>query len=224
MKYHASKNWGGARNFAGRSSDYLTYEQCLMIEAAVDNSINRGVALNRFTTINWSMMGLPPKQGSKATAQFFKLASDWANRQGQAIHWAYIREANANGLNHHAHILIHVPDAISMRFFKMTRRWIEIIAGQKYKRRSILTRAIGSRVHTFQMNHESYADNLRILVRNYLFKGASKEAVHGLELPLWARGGLIYGKRCGRSKSLGNGIQSPIKVTRGHASIIKPET
>jgi hypothetical protein len=213
MNYHVSSNWGGARNFAGRSSDYLTFNQCLKIESAVEKSISRGVALNRFVTINWSLMGLPPKQGASATMRFFKLATDWAKHQGQAIHWAYVREANANGLNHHVHILIHIPDKISKAFFLMTRRWIETTAARKYQRRTILTRSIGARVQSYSQNYESYADNLKTLVRNYLFKGASKEAVQGLELPLWARGGLIYGKRCGRSKSLGNGNPRQIKVT-----------
>jgi len=213
MQYHASKNWGGARNFASRSSDYLTYEQCLKVEAAVEQSINRGVALNRFVTINWSLMGLPPKQGAVATMRFFKLATDWAKTQQQSIHWAYIREANANGLNHHVHILIHIPDIISKKFFTLSKQWIAITANRKYQRRTILTRSIGARVESYSQNYKSYVANLKTVVNNYLFKGASKEAVQGLELKLWARGGLIYGKRCGHSLSLSNSQKKRTKVT-----------
>lgn len=212
MSYHASKNWGGARNFADRSSDYLTYEQCLKIEAAVEQSINRGVALNRFVTINWSLMGLSPKQGAGATMRFFKLATDWAKLQGQSIHWAYIREANANGLNHHVHILIHIPEIISKKFFALSRQWLATTANRKYQRRTIKTRAIGARVESYSQNYESYADNLKTVVYDYLFKGASKESVQGLELKLWARGGLIYGKRCGHSLSLSNSHRKRTKV------------
>jgi hypothetical protein len=61
-------------------------------------------------------------------------------------------------------------------------------------------------------NYESYAANLKTVVNNYLFKGASKEAVQGLELKLWARGGLIYGKRCGHSLSLSNSQRKRAKV------------
>lgn len=203
MTYKASKHWGGARNFSNRTSEYLTLKQCEMIESAIEQSIKLGVALNRFITINWSMMDIPPQKGASVTARFFKMARDWADKQKQKIYWTYVREAKANGQSHHLHILFHAPEAISHKMLRtMMRAWIKRITGQKYKKGAILTRSIGKRLDSYLYNYESYSENLRVLVYNYLFKGAEKEAVKPLELPLWTRGGLVYGKRCGRSKTL----------------------
>lgn len=202
MVYKVSRNWGGSRNSACRKSNSLSYAQCLMIDAAVVNAFDCGFYLNRFTTINWSLVGIAPKQASNATARFFKLARDWANKKGENVHWVYIREANDNGLNHHLHILIHIPETIAKLFFVKARKWIAKISGQKYKAKAIYTRSIGSRVDTYKINPEVYELNLITLVRRYLFKGASRQTVKPFNLPIWERGGLIYGKRCGCSKSL----------------------
>lgn len=206
MKYKVSSNWGGARNYASRVTTSISYQQCLTIDDAVVRSIDIGKPLNRFITINWSIMGIPPPKGSEATARFFKMARDWTNRQGEEIYWAYIREAKENGLNHHLHILIHIPEKISAAFLRKARQWITIIAGAKYKSGAILTRSVGSRVDTYKSNPESYSDNLLTVVRRYLFKGAERSAVKPFELPLWERGGKIYGKRCGHSKTLSRQI------------------
>ena len=211
MIYSASPNWGGARNSACRITHTLTYEHCLKLIAACDSAIAINLPFNRFITINWSKMGIHANQGGLATSRLFQLARDWFRVRGFNWTWAYVREAGSKRTNridvptftnNHLHFLAHIPNGISIDFFKQLRIWIKAIADNKYQKGAIKTKTIGGNLNCFYRNYEHYENNLNKLRYDYILKGATKEAAQKCGLVRYEVGGAIVGKRCGRSNNL----------------------
>jgi hypothetical protein len=198
--------WGGARNRKDRVSDALTRVQCEAILASVDAMIARGVPPNRFLTVHWEKLGVAPADALNRLAAFLNLARDWARKRGHEIGWLWIRENDfGDGMKgEHVHILLHIPEPIIGEFTRrMTRRWLLRVTGGKYVKGAARFDTIGQRASDYRNAPEIYRENLSKLLVGYLLKGASKAAARELGLPRWDDGGMIVGKRWGRSQNLG---------------------
>lgn len=199
-------SWGGARNSKERYSDALTRAQCDAILASVDAMIAKGMPPNRFLTVHWEKLCVPPADCMLANSGFFRLARDWARKRGHEIAWLWIRENDFGdgSKGEHAHILLHVPEPIIGEFTRrMTRRWLLRVTGGKYVKGAARFDTIGQRASDYCNALEIYRENLSKLLVGYLLKGASNESAHALALPRWHDGGRIAGKRWGRSQNLG---------------------
>lgn len=184
---------GGARLSARRKSDDLTLAQCRKLMDAAIMAKRTGRPFNRHITVHWESAGVPDHAAMKATTAFLKYLRDW---MGGSTAYAWARE-NGEGKGSHLHILAHIPTGRQLSGVR-SRRWIERIAGQPYKRGIIRTRGIAG---AGEPSGDLYAANLRAVL-SYVLKGASEEAAAVLGIGR-EPGGTITGKRCGTSRNIG---------------------
>lgn len=194
-------NWGGSRNFGSRESNYLSKSQCKSILSAALKSVEIGFPLNRFITINWALLGVPANMGSKVTCRLLKLARDFYRKRGHKFYWAYVREADFDGSNHHLHLLIHVPNQFSIIVLRWFRRWLSDAMGLKYCGGGIETRRIGGRSDCFDRNPDHFILNLKT-VTEYILKSSGPNSFRALGLRLYGQKCKVIGKRSGRSNNL----------------------
>jgi hypothetical protein len=185
---------GGARNRADRISDSLPLAQCRNLIASAMTAMETGRAFNRFITVHWESAGIADSEAMAATTAFLKALREWAGDTA----YIWTRE-NGEGKGSHVHMLAHIPAGKHWRG-ALSRRWLERITGNPYKRGVILTRRIAG---AGQSDGALYQTNL-LAVLAYILKGADLDAAAALGI-CHAPGGRIIGKRCGTSRNIGTG-------------------
>jgi hypothetical protein len=185
---------GGARNRADRVSDSLTSAQCQKVTIAATAAIEVGLAFNRFITVHWESAGVADSDAMAATTAFLKALREWTG----ATAYIWTRE-NGDGKGSHLHLLAHLPAGKRWRG-ALSRRWLERITGNPYRRNAILTRRI---VGAGQPYGALYQANLQAVLA-YVLKGADPEVAASLGFD-HKPGGRIIGKRCGTSRNIGEG-------------------
>lgn len=193
----ARDGWGGARNRADRVSEYLTRRQCERLIAAAEFSVAVKRPFNRHWTVHYERAGIAEADGARFVGHLLRLASAYARRHGGEMSAVWVRE-NGDGKGGHVHILLHLPDGLTLR--NRTRRWIER-AGGTYRRGVSRVDPIGRQLCAAQKGDAHYRANLDAALA-YLLKGASAEASEELGLARWGEGGKVVGKRCGRTQNV----------------------
>jgi len=122
-----------------------------------------------------------------------------ARREGGRVSAIWVREC-ASGKGEHVHILLHLPDGMSLR--NRTRRWI-VTAGGRYRTGVSKVTPIGGWVSKVGgSSKRRQVANAENVVR-YMMKAASGEIGALLGLTRYSAGGAIVGKRCGWTKAIG---------------------
>jgi len=106
---------------------YLTIDQLGNIWAAFGHAVRLGLTPNETLDVHFDKGELmDPYRWAKPCLQaFLKSARQWIERKGHKTAYVWVLENRGDGGGHgvHAHILIHVPDAISIRFHQLKPRW-----------------------------------------------------------------------------------------------------
>jgi hypothetical protein len=189
------KMHGGARKRGDRRSTSLTMTQCLDLRSAALKAIELGMPLNRFATLNFTVLGIDDRYATAALAHFLKLYREWVRRSCKdrakppmAALW--VREVGKHG-NSHVHILLHVPDALKWSGHR-AMRWCRRFA-PSYRKGAWDSRQV--------INGWAYHENLSRVV-DYILKGGDLKAAHELGLPNFLEGGTIEGKRCSGTRNI----------------------
>lgn len=194
----AGNGWGGARNRRERASEHLTLRQCQGLIAAAERAERMGLAFNRHWTVHYERAGITEHDATRFIGRLLKLAGDYARRHRGRLAAIWVRE-NGPGKGGHVHILLHLPRGLTMN--GRTRKWIGLAGGRCRDKVSHI-RPIGGRLISADNGGEHYRANAD-KVRDYLLKGASLEAGEALGLAGAGQGGLVNGKRCGRTQNIG---------------------
>lgn len=190
--------WGGARNRADRTSEYLTRRQCEGLIAAADQAQCMGLPFNRHWTVHYERAGVAEIDAARFIGRLLKLAGDYARRHHGKIAAMWVRE-NGDGKGGHVHILLHLPASLNLR--GRTARWVRLAGGTCCARVSRV-RSIGRALISADNGGEHYQHNAD-KVQRYLLKGADAETGAALGLARHGERGLIIGKRCGRTQNIG---------------------
>jgi hypothetical protein len=196
----AGRGWGGARNRADRTSEYLTLRQCEGLIAAADQAQRRGLSFNRHWTVHYQKAGIAEIDAARFIGRLLKLAGDYARRHNGKVAATWVRE-NGDGKGGHVHILLHLPEGLELR--GRTAQWVRLAGGKVTLGVSVM-RSIGGTIKAAGRDDAHYRKNADV-VRNYLLKGADAETGAALGLARYGERGLIVGKRCGRTQNIGSG-------------------
>lgn len=197
--------WGGARNRADRSSQHLSLSQCRAMLAAAQHAADIGRRFNRHWIIHYQRAGIAEHDAARFVGRLLKLAGDYARRGKGKMTAIWVRE-NGEGKGGHVHILLHLPSHLST--VGKTRRWVGLAGGRCHAGVSHM-RAIAGRVKAADSPSAHYQRNVEA-VRDYLMKGASREAGIALGLARFDHAGLIIGKRCGWTQDIGQAARGGI--------------
>lgn len=202
--------WGGARNSAGRTSDAITLEQAAKLRAAAYRALAIGLPLNRLITIHFGALGILDSDAAAATRRYLKWVGDYVRCHGGRLAHVWQRE-NDDGdgsKGSHVHILAHIPPGV--RLSGRHRVWTRQLADGRFVAGAIRTDRIGGTANAWRTSPNAYCLNLDYTL-GYVLKGASAETAQTLGLrrkeqnPAWGVGGVVIGKRGGRSQNLANG-------------------
>lgn len=211
-----ARRWGGRRNTASRTSDWLSLNQAANLIAAAQFAAAAGMPFNRHVTIHWEEAGIADERAAWATGRFLKLAGDWIAKRGglelnqkhsSRFAWGWVRE-NGQRKGSHVHILLHLP--AGTRIGSMQRRWLRSITGLPYSASTIKTARIGGTAGAAQSAPVAYEVNLAAVVR-YILKGASPNAARELGLERLEASGRIMGKRAATSQNIGSAARARLK-------------
>jgi hypothetical protein len=189
---------GGARNRASRRSTALSEADVCKVREAARRAIAIGLPFNRFITIHWERAGVTDPLG--ATGHYLKQAGNWIKVNGGRFAWAYVREGGDDP-GQHVHILAHVSPGLTAGYNARQRGWLKA-CGAAWRKRVILTHPVGWSAHHALGGGDDYAANLAGVL-DYVLKGADHRAreAHGVKRS--KPGGVVIGKRAGRSQNLG---------------------
>jgi hypothetical protein len=208
-----ANGWGGARNHANRTSNYIKLEAALELVEAAQWAIAAGVPFNRHLTIHWAKCGIPDGMAAAASGRLVKLIGDWVKKGRGRFAYAWVREIGP-WKGSHVHILLHLPRHLKLGH--MTRKWVRSIASKPPKR-GILTKAIGGTTTSAFSGSDWYEANLAAVV-SYLLKGVDHVSGEALGLDEYALGGRIIGKRVSVSQNIGRarrGRANPCNLKTG---------
>jgi hypothetical protein len=175
---------------AHRQSHHIKRHPAVNFHHAARYSERIGLSLNRFVTINLSLIGCSPKEASstfrRMLAQRFApwLRRDATNNEG--ISPTYVWTLESGGGQSACHWLVHVPLKMHRAFASKLGTWLESLTGARPVDGAIDLRPIHNLV------------------------GARRYALKGID-PAWAQHlavrpvpqGLVFGKRSGFSRNLG---------------------
>jgi hypothetical protein len=158
--------------------------------------------LNTFVTLNFDHIDCPPE---RVSARFEKLRDNhfvpWLRyRRAVPAHYVWVLE-NQGG-DTHVHWVVHVPPSLREAFRTKVPEWLGQVAGTILCAES----AINIKPVT----------NLRSLAR-YLLKGMDPRYAPRYSVRCVSQG-LVHGKRCGVSKSLGPAARTRSFVSRSLSS------
>jgi hypothetical protein len=106
---------------------HLSLEQVENNWAALGHAERLGLRPNVSLDIHFHRGGLDdPTRNSGASLQaFLKSARQWIERRGgeTAIIWTMENRSGFGGEGVHAHVLMHVPDSLRIRWHNLRRRW-----------------------------------------------------------------------------------------------------
>jgi len=112
---------------SSKPKQYLAIDSLENIWAAFGHSIRLGIRPNETLDIHFDRGDLmdPYRWARPCLRAFLKSARQWIERKGYQTSYVWILENRGDGNGHgiHAHVLIHVPDAISVRFHQLKARW-----------------------------------------------------------------------------------------------------
>ncbi|OYU33333.1 MAG: hypothetical protein CFE35_20510 [Novosphingobium sp. PASSN1] len=199
----AGTGWGGARNRADRTSEYLTRRQCEGLIAAAARAQRMGLPFNRHWTIHYERAGVAEIDAGRFIGRLLKLAGDYARRHHGKIAAIWVRE-NGDGKGGHVHILLHLPAGLGLR--GRTAHWVRLAGGERSARVSRV-RSIGRGLTSADNGGEHYQQNAGAVLA-YILKGADAETGATLGLTRHGERGLIIGKRCGRTQNIGQLLES----------------
>lgn len=180
-----------ARKRSKKATEALSGHQVTGVIQAALHAVRIEVPLNRHVTLRLERAGIPETEAVKAIGSFLTRFRDWLRKQGHRTAFTWVRE-NGPAIGTHVHILLHLPDGVSLGSHRF-RRWIEAISGKSYRAGTIKTKRISA---------SAYMQNLGVLV-GYLCKGASREVAWSIGLEQLKPGGWIVGKRAGWSENIG---------------------
>jgi hypothetical protein len=167
--------WRQVRNFMGA----INYADTRLVQL--------GRPLNTFVTVNFDHIDCPPEQVS---ARFEKLRDNhfvrWL-RYRRAVPAHYVWALENCGGDTHVHWVVHIPKPLWEAFRTKLPEWLGQVAGTIHCAESAI-------------NTKPVSD-LRGLAR-YLLKGMDQRYAPRYSVRHVPQG-LVYGKRCGVSKSLG---------------------
>ena len=166
--------------------------------AAASHAEKIGLAFNRHWIVHYERAGIAEGDGARFVGHVLRLASAYARRAGGEAAAVWARE-NGEGKGGHVHILLHLPDGLSLR--NRTRRWI-VAAGGEMRGRVSRVRSIGGRLSLAKAGDAHRLQNTDNLLA-YLAKGASRETGLAMGLRRYGEGGLVIGKRCGWTQNIG---------------------
>lgn len=197
--------WGGARNRASRVSHGIGLLKAIELVEATRRATLIGLPFNRHLTVHWAKAGLTDAQAAVATGRLLKLCRDWVRKRGGDIAHVWVRE-NGPGKGSHVHILLHLPDGVTLG--GMTRRWYKIVTGWhgRVPRGAMDTECIGLSARAARSGSDWYEANLARVVA-YLLKGVDPATANVLGLGRFNEGGRIIGKRVAASTNLGRTIR-----------------
>lgn len=187
--------WGGARNRADRVSYYLTDPQVEKLMRAARNAFEGGRVFQRHWTVHYGLAGIAPNDGARFVGNLLDLVKKQARRDGGEASAIWVREC-ASRKGEHVHILLHLPDGMSLR--NRTRRWI-VAAGGTYRAGVSKVTLIGGRLTKVEASSISRANAENVL--HYILKAGKVKAGERLGLLRVGEGGAIVGKRCGYTYS-----------------------
>ena len=190
--------WGGARNRADRTSEYLTRRQCVGLIAAARRAESIGLPFNRHWTIHYERAGVAEIDAARFIGRLLKLAGDYARRHHNKIAATWVRE-NGDGKGGHVHMLLHLAAGLNLR--GRTSHWVRLAGGTRCARVSRV-RSIGHSLRSADNGGEDYQHNAGAVLA-YILKGADAETGAALGLERYGERGLIVGKRCGRTQNIG---------------------
>jgi hypothetical protein len=182
--------WRQVRNFLGA------------IHCADTRLTALGRSLNTFVTLNFDYVDCPPEEVS---AQFEKLRDNhfvpWLRyRRSMPAHYLWAIE-NQGG-DTHVHWVVHVPPSLREAFGTKLPEWLGRVAGNIRCRESAI--------------NVKPVSNLRSLAR-YLLKGMDSRYAPRYSVRHEPQG-LVCGKRCGFSKSLGPAARTRSKLENRNAA------
>jgi hypothetical protein len=167
----------------------MTPAQAAALRDAAAHAAALGLPLTRFLTIHWQRLGVPDTRAAKATGAFMQCVADWLRKRGHHTAWVWCRE-NSAAAGTHCHIALHIPGDVTLPF-RLTRRWLERIAGARYRSSAIHTRRIAGHANAAAVSPDHYAANIATLL-GYMTKATAR-----------GHGGSVIGKRCGVSQNIG---------------------
>ena len=207
----------GGKRKRNSVSATLSMAQGLAVVAGALMSLTRNMPLNRFITLHWGALGVSEPDSFKSTEVVIKRARDWLRDNGAPLAYVWVRETTPDSPTKGAHVhwLVHVPTRLRQRFLSRLRRWVLAAAGGViYVKGAIQTRSVGLGDCDLRAP-DSYRANLAAVL-GYVLKGLTKndtqktaQAISAIwpwgvsDLPKFAAGGLVSGKRSGISRSLG---------------------
>lgn len=191
--------WGGPRNSASRTSDCFNPLKAVELVEAAQQALAIGLPFNRHLTVHWEKANLNDAQAAKATGRLVKLIRDWVRKHGGTIAYAWVRE-NGPRKGSHSHLLLHIPEGLSMAF---TRRWYAKVTGWRGRvpKHALKCVCIAHTARAGLSGSDWYLANLAWLV-GYLLKGSDARTSEALGLSKSEEGGTIIGKRIAISLNL----------------------
>lgn len=197
---NALSNWGGARNRRNRISTALKQEHSEGILKAIAVAELKGMPLNRFWTVNYEWAGIDDGDGAAFIGKLLAQCGRFARNQGGCFAAVWVREIGPkNGA--HVHIALHLPLGWKLSGHH-PRKWIKRAGGQ-YSTKVSDMRPIGGRLDRASTNPAHYWANAEAMA-NYMVKGSSETVAVELGLRLRKHGGLVVGKRWGRTQNIGS--------------------
>ncbi len=117
----------GRRPYQRKGSLHLSIAQLENIWAAFGSSVSLGLRPTETLDIHFDVGDLldPHRWARPCLREFLKSARQWIERRGHqtAYIWALENRGDGDGHGIHAHVLIHVPDILSVRFHQLKARW-----------------------------------------------------------------------------------------------------
>ena len=185
-------------------SDHLTIAQCFEILSTAESAIESGMPFNRFTTIHFESQGVEDREVVGLLGKIMDRTRKLARRKNVEFAYLYVRENDRGdgSKGSHVHIMWHLPDELARPLLRgYLRKWLAELSGRPVRRKVVNTRSIGRTVCECQTNPRAYRKNLTE-VTDYLLKGVERDTARVLGLKRWGHGGVVLGKRWGRSQNL----------------------
>ena len=169
--------------------------------AAAQRALDMGKPLTRHLTVRLERQGVTDADAVRAIGKLITLLRDHVRKTtGGEIAYIWSREYGAT-IGSHVHILLHLPAGYIWQGHR-TRRWIERVSGNPYRKGAIKTTRICGAAKAHESNPGLYLAILATVV-GYLIKGTCPNAGAVLELERIKAQGRIMGKRCGMSQNIG---------------------
>ena len=192
-----ASNRGGRRNSGLRSSSCVSESQATELLEAASYAAAEGMPFNRFTTIHWDAASV--KAPLAATSDLLKALSEAVRRMGGQFAYVWVRETGPSK-GEHVHIVWHGPVVFPSLREVISR---SVIASGGNRVRGVRkTLTIGRSLAAASSVSAHYRLN-RDEVMDYCLKGTVTESLERAGVRRIEPGGVVVGKRCGRSNNIG---------------------